>query len=93
MTKADQLAELYEIELLQADGFDDAILGVVFDHMNAVPRLAYSQSKCLKILMKRDGMSFEEAEEYFDFNVQGAYMGEKTPVWVDDMFLNKKEGL
>ena len=69
MTKADQLAELYEIELLQADGFDDAILGVVFDHMNAVPRIAYSISKSIKILMERDGMSGEEAQEYFDFNV------------------------
>ena len=61
MSKADQLSELYELELLQADGFDDAILGVVFDHMNAVPRLAYSVSKCIKILMERDGMTFEEA--------------------------------
>ena len=25
-----------------------------------------------------------EAQEYFDFNVSGAYMGEKTPIWVDD---------
>ena len=89
MTKADQLAELYEIELLQADGFDDAILGVVFDHMNAVPRIAYSISKSIKILMERDGMSWEEAQEYFDFNVQGAYIGEKTPVWVDDHFIGE----
>lgn len=29
-------------------------------------------------------MTFEEAEEFFDFNVEGAYMGEKTPIWVDD---------
>ena len=32
-------------------------------------------------------MSYEEAVEYFDFNVEGAYMGEKTPIWVDDEFL------
>ena len=89
MTKADILAEQYsDVELLQADGFDDAILGVVFDSVNAVPRLAYSITKCLGILMKRDGMSEEEALEFFDFNVQGAYMGEKTPIWVDDMFIN-----
>ena len=34
--------------------------------------------------MTRDGMTEEEAQEYFDFNVEGAYMGEKTPIWVDD---------
>jgi len=28
----------------------------------------------------------EEAIEYFDFNVSSAYMGEKTPIWVEDMF-------
>ncbi|GAH44757.1 unnamed protein product [marine sediment metagenome] len=86
MTKADILADQYpDVELLQADGFDDAVLGVVFDSMNAVPRLAYSITKCLETLMKRDNMSKEDAMEYFDFNVQGAYMGEKTPIWVDDL--------
>ena len=30
--------------------------------------------------VRRDGMSFEEAAEYCDFNIEGAYMGEKTPV-------------
>jgi hypothetical protein len=88
MTKADILAEEYsDIELLQADGFDDAILGVVFDNMNAVPRIAYSITKCLEVLIKRDNMSKEEALEFFDFNVQGAYVGEKTPIWVDDLMI------
>ena len=85
MTKADILADQYpDVELLQADGFDDAILGVVFDNMNAIPRLAYSIEKCVRILVERDNMSPDEAREYFDFNVQGAYMGEQTPIWVED---------
>jgi len=89
MTKAEILAEQYsDVELLQADGLDDAIIGVVFDIMNAVPRIAYSTTKCLEILMRRDGMSEEEALEYFDFNIHGAYMGEKTPIWVDDTFID-----
>ena len=85
MNKLELLAEQYsEFELLSADGFDDAVLGVVFDNMNAVPRIAYSISKCVKILVNRDHMSPDEAREYFDFNVEGAYMGEKTPIWVED---------
>ena len=36
--------------------------------------------------MIRDNLSLEEAIEYFDFNVCGAYVGEKTPIWVEDMF-------
>jgi len=28
-------------------------------------------------------MPEEDAEEFFDFNVQGAYVGEATPVFLD----------
>ena len=24
--------------------------------------------------------------EHFDYNVRGSYVGEKTPIWCDDMF-------
>jgi hypothetical protein len=33
--------------------------------------------------MERDGMSREDAEEYFDFNVAGAWVGEGMPVFLD----------
>ena len=33
-----------------------------------------------------DGMSYEDALEYFNLNTRGAYMGEKTPIWCDDDF-------
>ena len=81
MTNLEIVCEAYPDEqFLSADGFEDAIVGV-YDG-----RLVYSNLKCIEILMVRDGMSQEEAIEYFDFNVEGAYMGEKTPIWVDDMF-------
>ena len=69
------------------NGFDEAIIGVVFDKVTATTRLAYSIFKCIRILVGRDNMTEEEAIEYFDFNVQGAYMGENTPIWVDDEIL------
>lgn len=69
-------------EFLQADGFDNAIIGVVTD-FNSEPRLAYSKTLCISNLMNQ-GMSHDEALEYFDYNVSGAYVGEKTPIWVDD---------
>lgn len=76
------LADLYpEENLLIADGFDEAILGVDESSM----RVIYSVKKCIKILMEEltgpDGI-----REYFDFNVRGAYVGEKTPIWCDDEF-------
>lgn len=62
-----------------ADGFDEAIIGLDESSM----RIVYSVSKCISIL-ERDGMNTEEAEEYFLFNVYGAYVGEKTPIWCTD---------
>lgn len=66
---------------LIADGFDDAIIGVDETSM----RLIYSVSKCLDILIDQ-GMDADDAQEFFDFNVSGAYMGEKTPIWCYNIF-------
>jgi len=71
-----------DAEFVIADGFDDAIIGVEEESM----RLIYSVSKCLDILRK--DMSHEEAIEHFYFNVSGAHIGAKTPIWCDDLFLH-----
>lgn len=68
-----------EEEILKADGLDDAIIGI--DDMSM--RLIYSVSKCIELLIA-EGMSDEEAIEYFDFNVKGAWLGDKTPIWCID---------
>lgn len=85
MNKLELLSDIFaDVEFISADGFDDAIIGVTELKPSGNYVVVYSISKCLNILMNRDGMSYEEAVEYFDFNVQGAYVGEKTPIWVDD---------
>jgi len=80
----DILEQYSDEELLVADGFDDAVIGIANDFTE--PRLIYSVSKCLDILMKRDEMIYLDALEYFTYNVSGAYVGEKTPVWCWDDF-------
>lgn len=70
-------------EILIADGFDDAIIGMVYNGLSGHNLVAYSVTKRIKILMEQ-GMSHETAREYFDFNVSGAYVGSKTPIWVED---------
>ena len=76
------ILECYDEEtFLKADGFDGAIIGVDENSM----RLIYSITLCLEILMN-EGMDEDEADEHFGFNVQGAYMGEKTPIWCNDRF-------
>lgn len=72
-----------EIEFLKAEGFDDAVLGFI-EH-DDVYKLVYSKKKCIEILMKNDAMSYDDAIEYFEFNVECAYVGEQTPIWVDDI--------
>lgn len=70
-----------DTDFLTADGFDIAIIGVE----EASNRIIYSVDRCVKVLMDQ-GMSDEEAIEYFDFNVRGSYMGEQTPIWCEDRF-------
>ena len=67
-------------EALYADGFEDAIIGVGRQfNMDVV---VYDEDKCLEILVLRDQMTPEEAEEFFEFNVVGAYVGDHTPIYV-----------
>jgi hypothetical protein len=72
-------------ELLKADGFDEAIIGVV--ERIGVQAICYDKNKVIKILMERDNMPYEEAIEYFEFNVAGAWVGESTPFYLERMKL------
>jgi hypothetical protein len=78
--------------MLKADGFDEAIIGqaCIWRDKGMHDVLVYDAEKMRDILMKRDGMSAEEAREYIEFNVEGAYMGVSTPiyVWTEDYLPN-----
>ena len=69
---------------LLADGFEDALIG--YGYQFTYPIAVYSRKKCIEILMDDGIIEYEEATEYFDFNVAGAYVGESTPVFLDDEF-------
>ena len=70
-----------DVDFLKADGFDEAIIGIE----ESSYRLIYSVEKCIDILEKQ-GMSIDEAVEYFEYNVSGSYFGEQTPIWCYDIF-------
>lgn len=80
-TILDEIAERLP-EALKADGFDDAIIGIAH-RAGGMEVIAYDIRKCLKILQDRDGMDAETAQEFFDFNVVDAYMGDHTPVFIE----------
>ena len=75
-----EIAEKYP-ELLVADGFDKAIIGVsrTFNKLS----VTYDTNKCIKTLMTRDSMTQLEAIEYFEYNVVGAYLGDNTPSFIE----------
>jgi hypothetical protein len=72
--------------MLKADGLDEAIIGqaLVWLGNEREEVLVYSCEKIMEILMARDGMSQEEAYEFIQFNIEGAYMGKQTPIFVWD---------
>lgn len=49
--------------------------------------MVYDAEGIREILMKRDGMSSEDAREFIEFNIEGGYLGPHTPVlvWKDDL--------
>ena len=67
--------------ILLADGLENAFMGIgrQFTHPVAI----YSYKKTIKILM-RQGMDREGAIEYFDYNIAGAFVGDQTPVFLQD---------
>ena len=71
----------YDEEILTADGFDYALIGIC-ERINQPTIAVYDTNKCLKVLIERDGMTEEDAEEYFYYNVVGAWVGDYTPCFV-----------
>ena len=76
-----------EKEILLADGFEDAFIGVVESFGNK-PKACYNYDACIDILMgepvgpEEEVMSYDEAVEYLEFNVTQAYVGEYTPAFI-----------
>jgi hypothetical protein len=80
MNKIQQILEKYpDDDLIKAEGFDDAIIGICTNSQ----RLVYSVQKSIEILKLE--MSHEEAVEHFYFNVAGADVGKQTPIWVEEL--------
>lgn len=78
----ERILDIYPDEnFIQVVGFDDAIIGLG-DHDF---RLIYSVKKTLDILISQ-GMEYQDALDYFYFNLYGAYLGDHSPIWCVDDF-------
>lgn len=67
--------------MLKADGFDEAIMGMasIWRDGSKVDVLVYDGNK-MAAMLKKDGMAYDEAVEFIEFNVEGAYVGVETPI-------------
>lgn len=86
MAKAEQTREALEEmnpDVLYADGFDDALIGVARQFTKHLA--VYDYELCVEVLTRR-GMTVEQAVEYMEFNVVGAYVGPNTPIFLHTKF-------
>lgn len=77
------LSEVYgDDDLLFLDGreYDEAILGVCTQY-GRPPVVAYDYAKVIAILQAH-GMDYSEAVEFHEFNQVAAWVGDRTPVFV-----------
>lgn len=65
-----------------ADGLDEALIGYTVS--GEEPVAVYDSDKCVSILAEKHGMTEEDAEDYFSYNVLGSLInyGENAPVFV-----------
>jgi hypothetical protein len=66
--------------MIKFDGFNGAILYIGRRFSDEV--VVYDYDKCVEILVKRDKMDADDAVEWIEYNMIGAYLGEQTPIFV-----------
>lgn len=62
-------------------GYDDCIDGICTRY-GQPPILIYDRSKIISKL-ESDGMNYQEAEEYFEYNIIGGWLGDDTPAFIE----------
>ena len=72
----------HQENILLADGLDKAFIGLAERDGKQVA--VYGIFSCIHQLQLDNKWSWEEAEEYFNFNTLGAYVGEYTPMFIEE---------
>lgn len=80
MTLIESLKLNDDESVLLADGYDDALIGTA--EVRGTLVAVYDADKCIDVLIEKNGMTPEDAIEWFEFNTLRAYVGEQTPIFV-----------
>jgi hypothetical protein len=76
------------LRLEPREDYDPCIVGVARRFNDTV--LIYS-IKAILDMHVRQGMEYEEAAEYFEFNTIGGWLGDQTPIFLQDTVLEDYE--
>lgn len=66
-------------EAIWYDGLDYAIVGIGCQYSKD-PVVVYEEERIIFILISEQEMEYEEAWEYYSFNIAGAWVGDSTPI-------------
>jgi hypothetical protein len=83
MVVTDELINEYAEGAILLNGMETAIVGITQEFGNG-PRVLYSTEKILEILTDGGMVDYEEALEYFHYNILGGYFGEQNPIFLSD---------
>lgn len=67
--------------LMEPETMDAAIMGLLQVGGEVGSVVCYDRDKVIEILMA-DGMDRDDAEEFYSFNIEGAYVGPETPIFL-----------
>jgi hypothetical protein len=79
--RIEEFCSIYD-EIYLADGFDEAFVGIVFQHPRT-PIACYDRQKCVEILMRQGIPDPAGAQEWFDYNVGCSFVGPGTPGFLE----------
>lgn len=84
MSKIQEIIDNYLVDdetVMTCDGFDEAIIGIT-DGGFGSKKLIYDKHKILVKLMQSN-MTYEDAIDYYEYNISCCYMGEGTPIFCE----------
>ena len=77
MALKEQLLEMGLEEVVVMEGYDDCVIGVL-ERFGTEPVILYDRDRVIDKLIA-DGLTPEEAVEFYEYNQLGSWVGDRTP--------------
>jgi hypothetical protein len=85
MNRTQQWIREQDDAALVFNGFDGAVIGMGY-RCGKPPVVVYDRDRIVRILVEKDLMTDEEAEEFIDHKIVGGWIGERTPIVMQRMY-------